>query len=283
MNIKIRKGGRYLDCKFWQFPGGEVGVKLNADDYAYREEKAPHQTIIARIQNSNDVMALAMVKDALERFDETPIQLFMPYVAYGRQDRQCVKGESFSLKVFCDLINSLNFEKVIICDPHSDVTPALINRVKVISQFDIINRFLLFINRVRTAVFIAPDAGANKKTATIAKFFDAEFFVRADKLRNLSSGEILETIVYREDFNGRDVAICDDLADFSKTFIELAKVLKTRNVGKIILYVTHGLFSGGFDHIFAGDIDEIYTTNAYRNIGDKRVNVLDLEEKFLND
>ncbi len=91
MNIKILKNGLTLDYKDFIFPAGEVGVKLNTNDYRYRDTPATHQTIIARLQNSNDVIKLAMIKDALQRFDKTPIQLVMPYVPYGRQDRACEK------------------------------------------------------------------------------------------------------------------------------------------------------------------------------------------------
>ena len=136
-----------------------------------------------------------------------------------------------------------------------------------------------FTNRAKDCVLVSPDAGSNKKTAEIAKYFNHENFIRADKLRNLETGEILETIVYCDDFHGRDVCVVDDLVDFGRTFLDLSKACKEKKCGRFILYVTHGIFSGGFDHLFTS-IDEIFTTNSYREIEDKRVHVFNIEDKF---
>lgn len=234
-------------------------------------------------------MELVMATDALSRLDDTPIRLFMPYVPYGRQDRVCVPGESFSLKAFANLINTLPFARVTVVDPHSSVTEAVFDHLHVITQADVIHRFAAFTSRVaQGVVFISPDAGANKKTSELARYYGADEFIRADKLRDLSTGEIKETIVYSEPLEGRDVVIADDLCDKGGTFLLLAKALRAKGVGKIVLYVTHGLFTHarGVDHLLSNGIDEVYTTNSYHGqvppggIGIDRATVLDLESTF---
>jgi ribose-phosphate pyrophosphokinase len=248
------------------FPAGEIGLKL---DYRnYRIKNSNEIQILARIINSNELIKLAMIKNAILNFVYDPknikIKLIMPYVPYGRQDRVCVKGEAFSLKVLTDYINFLNFDKVTIYDPHSDVTSALLNNVKIIDQLEIIKNFRSFSNQVfNGGVFVSPDAGSNKKTSKIAGFFEHSDFIRADKLRNLATGEIKETIVYTNDLEGRDVFICDDICDGGRTFIELAKTLKTKNCGKVYLFVTHGIFSKGVDVLLDNGIDRIFTTNSF--------------------
>ncbi len=289
--IKIVKNGLTLDFKNFIFPGGEVGLKLKATDYRYLYEKAEYQTIIARIQNSNDLIELAMAKDALKRIDKTPINLFMPFCPYGQQDRVCDRGESFSVNVMAKFIKNLNFNQVTICDPHSDVMEAVFDvldiPVKVLSQFDLINKNLEFTNRAKNCVLVSPDAGGNKKTAKIASYFEHKSFVRADKLRDLSNGNILETIVYTDSFNGNDVVVLDDICVGGRTFTELAKVCKAKNCGKFILYVTHGIFSNGIDSLFSNGIDEIWTTNSLptpksgiTTCYDEKVHIMDLEERF---
>jgi len=289
MNIQITKGYKSLDLNVFNFPGGEVGVKINTNDLNYKSIKSDYQTIIARIQNSNDIMALIMIKDALERFDKTPIRLFLPYMPYGRQDRPCVNGESFSLKVFANLINSLKFLEVITLDPHSNVMEGVFDNLRVISQLDIINNyfeeFRLKILREYSKTkcyFVSPDAGANKKTAEIAKYFNHDSFIRADKLRNLNGGDIKETIVYADDLSGCTTVICDDLCDGSASFTNLAKVLKAKNASKVILYITHAIFSKGVDIIFNSGIDKIYCTNSYKKELDERVNVLKIDNIIEN-
>jgi len=268
------------------FPGGEVGIQLDDFNLKYRYTKAAYQTIIARIMDSNDILRLLNVVDALRRENDTPIRLFMPYVPYSRQDRACNTGEAFSLKVFAKLINSQNFEKVTICDPHSDVVPAVFENIEVISQLAIINNFAEFHGMIaKGATLISPDAGANKKTSNLAAHFGHSSFLRADKLRDLQTGNIKETIVYADDLTGQTVVIVDDICDGGRTFIELAKVLKDKKAAKVVLYVTHGIFSKGVKPLFQGGIDEIYTTNAYNNTNpvdiEGKLTVLDLEKCFL--
>lgn len=283
MNITITKGDLVLDYKDFIFPGGEVGVKLNSQNYKFLYDSRDI-TIFARLQNSNDVIKLSMIKDAVQRFDKNKkINLIMPYIPYGRQDRVCDKGESFSLKVFCDFINNLTFNKVTIIDPHSEVSCALINNSEIITQFDIINKWLDFTNKNKMNILVAPDAGANKKTSEIAKYFQQDSFIRADKLRDLSTGNIKETIVYYDDFKGGNVLCVDDICDGGRTFVELAKVCKAKNCGKFILYVTHGIFSKGLDELLNNGIDEIWTTNSFRNdlTPTDKLHILDLG-KLLN-
>ena len=271
----------HLDFKHFVFSGGEVSVKLN-DNHKFFDPSVNSDILItAKITSSEEFMKLAMIKDAIERRIEVPtkINLFCPYFPNARQDRIMVTGEAFTLKVFANMVNSLKFNKVIIVDPHSNVTPALIDNVKVITQCQVIQKWKELTFRLQQCSLVAPDGGAVKKTEEIAAYLNQDY-VRADKKRDLNDGKILETIVYCDNFNGRDAAICDDIAENSGTFILLAKVLKTRNCGRIVLYATHGLFPKGVDYIFEAGISEIWTTNSFRSSfpEDSRLKILDIDK-----
>ncbi len=289
-NIQIRKGGSILDYKYFIFSGGEISVKLDTKNLKYLYDTLIPYTIVARIQNSNDALTLAFLKDAIERWHwnafaiKPTINLFMPYLPYARQDRVCDKGESLSLKVFANYINYLNFNKVKVVDPHnvSATEIAFDNNFEIISQFDVINRWASIYELGKT-VFVSPDAGATKKTAEIAKYFSHDTFIRSDKLRDLTNGNIKETIVYCDNLKGQAVTIVDDLADGAATFAFLAKELKKKNAGNINLYVTHGIFSKGFEFLFESGISEIWTTDSFRTdivdlSGKNRIHVLKLED-----
>lgn len=280
--ITIRKNHVVSPHQTFLFPGGEVGVKLSAIGWEDERNQAPYQEIVARLQNANDILELVMVANAMRQIDDTPIRLFMPYVPYGRQDRVCNLGEAHSLRAFGDLINSLHFQRVTVVDPHSDVTPGVLNNVRVISQLDVINKFDDFIRFVMTSnsVFVAPDAGANKKTSTLAGYFGHKDFVRADKLRDLETGKIKETVVYVDDLKGATAIIADDICDGGASFTALAQVLKRKGAGKVVLYVTHGIFSKGEEVLYKAGIDDIYTTTSWTtSVGQTKA--LDLEAAFL--
>lgn len=57
------------------------------------------------------------------------INLSMPYIPNARMDRVKSRDEVFTLKWFSDFINALEFNSVLVRDPHSSVSEALINRV----------------------------------------------------------------------------------------------------------------------------------------------------------
>lgn len=277
-----------LTYKSFLFPSGEVGVKLNVTPKFFTEAKRIQ--LWAPINGSNDFIELAMVQDAIEReykeryndLDRPLMDVFIPRFPYAQQDKLCDKGESLSIAVFAKLINGLEFNTVTILDPHSNVTPPLIKNVKVITQLQLINKFLSFMNRVQTGnnVFLAPDFGAIKKTESIVRFFERKEYILSEKDRDLTTGQIIKTIVHCGDLGGKDVIIVDDLCLGGATFLAIAEVLKTKNVGKIVLFVSHGVFNRGVDVLFDGGIDEIWTTNSYQNFTDPRVNVLDVSKLF---
>ena len=64
-----------------------------------------------------------------------------------------------------------------------------------------------------------------------------------------------------DDLSGQCAVITDDICDGGYTFIKIAEQLRQKNVGRIVLFVTHGIFSKGLG-VFDGLIDEVITTNS---------------------
>lgn len=264
-----------LEYDYLVFSGGEVQVKIKAW-IGFELGTKPLLKIKGRIVSSESVIELLMLVDALRRMiPKCRLKLVSPYFPYARQDRVCYPGEAFSLKVFANLINDLNFESVEIWDPHSEITPALLDRVEVVPQRIFVNKiFNLFSDEKlskKNLVLVAPDVGAIKKTREVASSVGLPF-IHADKIRNPENGNITGTKVYAEELfvgNGgypkinKDFLIVDDICDGGRTFVELAKELRKITVGKIYLYVTHGIFSKGFE-VFDGLIDHIYCANAWK-------------------
>lgn len=231
------------------FPVGEVHVRI--------KNSPPRPVdILFEYQNDQEIIELLMTCDALKRSRHTIHNLYIPYVPFSRQDRINEVGECFSLAVFCNLINSIDAENVIVTDPHSDVTPALLKNCTVIDQHHIFLETL--VSRHRDYYLISPDGGALKKIYKLATLVKPIDVIECSKKRDTSTGAIKETHIPLNDFDGKDCYIVDDICDGGRTFIEIAKVLKQRNAGKVILMVTHGFFTKGLE-VFDGLIDEIYT------------------------
>jgi ribose-phosphate pyrophosphokinase len=199
----------------------------------------------------------------------------MPYVPYARQDRVCNKGEAHGAKVFCELINTLNFDKVTILDPHSDVVGAVLNNVKIITQVDLYNNlYSRYFDVFDGKILVAPDVGASKKVEALAKVVGHDFFIQGTKKRDLVTGKLSG---FGYDLGGRDIAIedlliIDDICDGGGTFLGLAKELRMEQPKSISLFVSHGVFSQGFDKLLDNGITRIYTTDSLDNLSenDKR-------------
>lgn len=240
-----------IPFKSFKFPTGELHVQL--EDWSIKAYRAVNLNFI--FEKNEDIIELLLLCDALKRSELKVNQLFIPYVPFSRQDRVEKRGECFSLSVFANLINSIDADKVIITDPHSDVTPALIKNCEVIPQ----HQALSFIFENKSDFWlVSPDSGALKKIYKLAAKVSPYGVIECSKLRNTATGEIARTQVHAEDLEGKDCYIVDDICDGGRTFIEIAKILKTKNCGRIILAVTHGFFTKGLE-VFEGFIDEIYT------------------------
>lgn len=266
-----------IDYDNFTFSGGEEHVRFNTANFSDSKKIE----IFERLTNSSNMVRLMIAVDALKRLtnESTPIELVIPYFPYARQDRVCVEGEALGAAVMAQFINNLNFSKVTIWDAHSDVSPALINKVTNIEQISLLARCEELSQRLSQGdlTLISPDAGASKKTIKISeKFNGVPEVIQAQKIRNLKTGEIIKTEIIG-DVKGKSVLIADDICDGGRTFIELAKVLKNHGAVEVSLFITHGIFSKGLD-VFEGLIDKIYTTDSFKPANEfKHSNNINLE------
>lgn len=184
--------------------------------------------------------------------------LTMPYVPHARQDRVKNTDDVFTLKYFCEVINSLNFEAVLILDPHSNVAPALLNNVANIPVAPFIANALRNCSD-NTALFF-PDEGAMKRYESYSK----NPFAFGIKKRDWATGKILGlNILQAENIVGKDVLIIDDICSRGGTFYHAAQALLVAGAKSVSLYVTHcentilegEIFTSGF-------IKQVYTTHS---------------------
>ena len=255
-------GTQYAALEFMSFPGGERHVRLPAAQLADAVDTA--WTIEARVYTPADIFDLMLATDALQRIIPvgSTLRLVMPYVPYARQDRVALEGEPLSAAVFCALINTLNFDAVEVWDPHSDVTPALLKNVRVRSTKGLMLKTFGekgMEHLLTNCAFVAPDAGARKRVAALAKEFGTDM-VPADKKRDPKTGKLSGAQVLG-DVPARPLLVVDDICDGGGTFLELARVLREKTDQPLYLYVTHGLFTKGLDAL-KGCYDGVFSANC---------------------
>jgi len=250
------------------FSGGEPHIKIVPDFDTNRKV-----TITHRLNSFNDLGLLCVTVDALRRMDVKIIELFIPYFPAARQDRVMIPGEPLSVKVYADIINAMQLNKVFVFDAHSEVTPALLNNSTVIPNYAFIKEVL---NKIGQNVkLISPDGGALKKIYKVSEFLGGVVVVECSKSRDVKTGKLSGFKVYEDDLQGMDCLIVDDICDGGGTFVGLAEELKKKNAGKLYLAVSHGIFNKGFDVLDC--FDKIFTTNSFKDFDDQRVEVVKFE------
>ena len=236
----------------------------------------------------------------LETFSFPRIVLIMPYVPNARMDRTKSESEVFTLKYFCDFINYLNFDKVMVFDPHSDVTTALINRVEVIGTNRMITDVLSDIELrsvtpqyIGTTTIYFPDAGAMKRYKDLPCLNDYEI-IYGEKDRDWKTGNILGLKIFNQkgeriDTNekyleGKCILMIDDIISYGGTLYYSAEALK--KIGASFVYVSASHVENSISDssvnkvkqlLDTGVISELFTTNSIYNQGET-VNITLIKE-----
>lgn len=268
-----------IDCS--QYPSGEPLIKTHVIPengiWGFKSTK-----LLVRPKTMNQFVGAMFWVDAFyDRYGFVP-ELVLPLVPGSRQDRLMGSGSDylFTAKSVAKMINERNFPKVTILDPHSDVISALIDRCKVISAGQIIgdcymsnhNQLYFRNNKMVTMAqgyysfdgVIAPDAGASKRAAEVAKFLGVPLF-QGGKTRDTKTGKITNFWIHDIPLGG-NFLIVDDLCDGGGTFVGLAEEIRKQcKFAELSLYVTHGLFTKGTDELRKYFVN-IITTDSNTNV-----------------
>jgi ribose-phosphate pyrophosphokinase len=247
-----------IEYKSFLFAGGEPHIKISTNF-----DVAAPVTITQRINSFSDLGMICITVDALRRMGVKEIELFIPYFPAARQDRVMIPGEPLSVKVYADIINAMALASVTVFDPHSEVTPALLNNCVTVSNHEFIKQVIA---KIGTEVkLISPDGGALKKIYKVSEFLGGAEVVECSKSRDVKTGKLSGFKVYIDDLGGADCLIVDDICDGGGTFIGLAEALKAKNAGKLYLAISHGIFSKGFSEL-SKYFEEIFTADSIKEV-----------------
>ena len=256
VTLKIR--GLSVDLKWWSFPGGERNVKIANQLFISTTDAAE---ITCNFKGSDDLIDLLLLVNAVRNIISNELHLVIPYFPFARQDRVMTEGEPFALQVAAQLINSCNFKTVEVWDPHSDVLAGMFapGVLQIVPQWEIWNVQVRISASLMRSALVSPDAGALKKIYKLAMNTGLPV-IEASKRRDVSTGEIVETLISGDLDQYQRLIVVDDICDGGRTFIELANTIrKTGYNGDLVLCVTHGIFSKGLEPLSV--YDKVYTIN----------------------
>ena len=237
------------------FPDGTLLMKYKYSEIGF------HSYIDVEWKYENDGELFALICLTKQLPVDRKKYLILKYIPNARMDRVKNPDDIFTLKYFCEIINSLNYDKVKVLDAHSNVSLALLNNIEQMDVSDHINRAIFNCKNNDDFVLYHPDEGAMKRYSEYNTWLPHTFGI---KKRNWEDGKILGVQIADPDMiKGKDVLIVDDICSRGGTFYHSAKALKEAGAKDIYLYITHcenTILDG--DIFTSGLIKQVYTTNS---------------------
>lgn len=262
----IRYNGKTLDVN--HFPDGTLLLKETVTE---KEE-----TVIRwNFESNEEMVALYFLAKHLKAKGVKRMVLELPYIPNARQDRVKKSEDVFTLKYFAEFINSLDFAEVVVLDPHSYVSEALFDNLRIQTPKNYVEQVIERLGGKENLLLFFPDEGAMKRYSAM---FDLPY-VFGIKKRDWSTGEILglEVAGRTELIAGSRILIIDDICSRGGTFFHSAKALKALGAGEIFLYVSHCENTILQGEIPATDwITRVYTTDSIFTGTHEKITVLNV-------
>lgn len=227
-------GPRSIKLKPEKFPDGEFFVKIP-------ENVRGHSVYLVTAMHSTNVFDILITIDTLKRACAAKITLVVPYLPYSRQDRRADVRTPISAKVLADMIEKAGCDHVITMDVHALQIEGFYN-----IQFDNLQGSRLLIDNIfkdcpglskENTMFVAPDAGAAKRTRHLAELYGVDVAI-LDKKR-LSSTEVKSYLI--GEVNKKHCIMLDDMFSSGGTMKTGAAVLREAGAQSIIGACIHML------------------------------------------
>lgn len=282
----IKINGKKVDINY--FPDGTLLLKEALTDVSeagnnsaggQSTEKKGAVTIRWNYENNEELLAVYFLAKHIRAAGYHDLILDMPYIPNARQDRVKNPEDVFTLKYFAELINSLDFTEVRVLDAHSNVSLALIDRVRQYTPQRYIEKVIDEIGQRsgKKPLMFYPDEGAGKRYSGMI----ALPYCFGIKNREWSTGEIKSLSVAGETelIAGNDVLIVDDICSYGGTFIHSAEALTALGAADIYLFVSHceeNALRGKLPE--CSNIKQIYTTDSiFQHRENTKFKILELE------
>lgn len=203
------------------------------------------------------------------------ITVIMPFLYESRQHRRTTR-ESLDCALALQELVSMGVDNIITFDAHD---PRVQNAIPL-HGFETVQPAYQFVKGLLRHVkdlqidaehmmVISPDEGGMSRAIYIANVLGLDmgmFYKRRDYTRIVNGrNPIVAHEFLGSSVEGKDMIIIDDMISSGESVLEVAAGLKQRKAGKIFVFATFGLFTGGlgkFDTAYKdGIINRVLTTN----------------------
>jgi len=206
------------------------------------------------VNSVNDhIIEMCLIIDACKRSSAKSITLIIPYYPYSRSDKKDDGRTSIGGSLITKLLTTSGADRIVTMDLHSgqiqgfsDIPMDNLYAINLFTEYLTNTYFQNMTNSMINDkyVLISPDVGAIKRIKAYAQILKMKYAIM-DKQRDYTKESVvLSSELYtQDDVTGKIAIIIDDMADTCGTMISACNELGKKGISKIIILVTHGIFS----------------------------------------
>ena len=239
------------------FPDGENYVRL---------EGRLHEEDVAIVQTTSPpqdtrLIQLALMADSAKRNGAKKITAVVPYLAYARQDRIFLQGESISAETVAHMLKASGIDQLITVNVHQErVLSSFPFPARSVSAVHALAEYFLKKGYAK-AFALSPDKGAIHIAEEAREILGGECGY-LEKNRDRYTGQVhMERKTF--DVKGETVIIFDDIISSGGTIVAAANTVKELNPKRICAACVHPLLIGEAEHlILRAGVEEIVGTDS---------------------
>lgn len=232
---KLLQGAEIAPITFKDFPDGEIYVRID------KSLKGEHVIIVQSTYPPQDhhLMQLYQMIDAAKNAGAKKITLFVPYLAYSRQDKKFLDGEPLTSWIVAKTIENLGADEIYVLDIHSKLVMDFFNiPVHNLIAIDLFCDYFKGLG-LSDPLIVAPDENASEKAQKAAKVmgWGSTYICKS---RDRHTGEV--TVTFKEmKVKDRDIILLDDIISTGGTMVKAIEMAKKQGAKQIFAVCSHPL------------------------------------------
>jgi ribose-phosphate pyrophosphokinase len=239
------------------FPDGESYIRLSGN---VQDEHVAIVQTTCKPQDTN-VIQLAFMANAAKRNGAKKVTAVIPYLAYARQDKIFLEGETVSLETITAMLHAAGIDQLVTINIHAEnALPKFPFPTTNLSAIPLLAQN--FVDQgYQNAFALAPDKGAFYIAQQAQQVLGGEAG-SLEKTRDRYTGQISQTGKHLH-VKGKTVIIFDDIISTGGTIVGAAQIVKEQGAAKVYTACVHGLLIGDAERrILDAGVEEIVATDS---------------------
>jgi ribose-phosphate pyrophosphokinase len=239
------------------FPDGESYIRLDGN---VQDE---HVVVVQTTSPPQEkrLIELALIADAAKRNQATKVTAVVPYLAYARQDRIFLPGETISIQTVTGMLKSAGVDELLTVNVHQErILSKLPLLAKSVSASALLAQY--FKQKGHGGAFaLAPDENAMHIVEEAGKILGGGYGY-LEKHRDRYTGQV-STEKRKLEVEGRTAIIFDDIISSGGTIIQAAKILRDLGARTLFAACAHALLAADAEKkILDSGVQEIVGTDS---------------------